>query len=56
MAIREDELAAAHMGINTTTRSCSAFSMGASFAGLAGVLYAAKLTLISPDEFNFTVS
>ena len=56
MAIREDELAAAHMGVNTTTTKLLAFAMGASFAGLAGVVYAAKLTLISPDEFNFSVS
>lgn len=56
MAIREDELAAAHMGINTTLTKLLAFSMGASFAGVAGVIYAAKLTLISPDEFLFPVS
>jgi branched-chain amino acid transport system permease protein len=56
MAIREDELAAAHMGINTTLAKLLAFSIGASFAGLAGVIYAAKLTLISPDEFLFPVS
>jgi len=56
MAIREDELAAQHMGINATTTKLLAFAMGASFAGLAGVIYAAKLTLISPDEFNFSVS
>jgi branched-chain amino acid transport system permease protein len=56
MAIREDELAAAHMGINTTYAKLMAFSMGSAFAGLAGVLYAAKLTLISPDEFLFPVS
>jgi len=56
MAIREDELAAAHMGVNPVTTKLLAFAMGASFAGLAGVIYAAKLTLISPDEFNFSVS
>jgi branched-chain amino acid transport system permease protein len=56
MAIREDELAAEHMGINTTLTKLLAFSIGASFAGLAGVIYAAKLTLISPDEFLFPVS
>src|ERR1700694_5313989 len=38
MAIREDELAAAHMGINTTTAKLSAFSMGAAFAGVGRVL------------------
>jgi branched-chain amino acid transport system permease protein len=56
MAIREDELAARHMGINTTVAKLSAFALGASFSGLAGVAYAAKLNLVSPDEFQFSVS
>jgi branched-chain amino acid transport system permease protein len=56
MAIREDELAAAHMGINTTKAKLSAFALGASFSGLAGVAYASKLNLVSPDAFQFNVS
>lgn len=56
MAIREDELAAAHMGINTTTTKLAAFALGASFSGLAGVAYGAKLQLVSPDQFQFNVS
>jgi branched-chain amino acid transport system permease protein len=56
MAIREDELAARHMGINTTATKLSAFALGASFSGLAGVVYAAKLDLVSPDQFQFNVS
>lgn len=56
MAIREDELAARHMGINTTTAKLSAFALGASFSGLAGVAYAAKLNLVSADQFQFNVS
>jgi branched-chain amino acid transport system permease protein len=56
MAIREDELAAAHMGINTTTTKLAAFALGASFSGLAGVAYGAKLQLVSPDQFGFNVS
>ena len=56
MAIREDELAARHMGINTTIAKLSAFALGASFSGLAGVAYAAKLSLVSPDQFQFNVS
>ncbi len=56
MAIREDELAARHMGINTTSTKLSAFALGASFSGLAGVAYAAKLDLVSPDQFQFNVS
>jgi branched-chain amino acid transport system permease protein len=56
MAIREDELAAAHMGINTTKTKLAAFAIGASFSGLAGCAYAAKLQLVSPDQFQFNVS
>ena len=56
MAIREDELAAAHVGINLTKTKLSAFALGASFSGLAGVAYAAKLNLVSPDNFQFNVS
>ena len=44
VALREDELAAASMGINTITTKLLAFSIGASTAGLAGVFYAAKLS------------
>ncbi|MBV9440715.1 MAG: ABC transporter ATP-binding protein [Candidatus Eremiobacteraeota bacterium] len=56
MAIREDELAAAHMGINTTTTKLAAFALGASFSGLAGCALASKLSLVSPDQFQFQVS
>ncbi|GAC1659577.1 MAG: ABC transporter ATP-binding protein [Candidatus Elarobacter sp.] len=56
MAIREDELAAAHMGINTTAAKLSAFALGASFSGLAGCAYASKLQLVSPEQFQFQVS
>jgi ABC-type branched-subunit amino acid transport system permease subunit len=56
MAIREDELAAAANGINTVTTKLLAFALGASTAGLAGVFNASKLTLVSPDQFLFTVS
>jgi len=56
MAIREDELAAKHMGINTTTAKLAAFALGASFSGLAGCAYASKLQLVSPDQFGFNVS
>jgi branched-chain amino acid transport system permease protein len=56
MAIREDELAARHMGINTTAAKLAAFALGAAFAGVGGVLFAAKLSLVSPDLFGFQVS
>ncbi len=56
MAIREDELAAAANGINTVSTKLLAFALGATTAGLAGVFNAAKLTIVSPDQFLFTVS
>jgi ABC-type branched-subunit amino acid transport system permease subunit len=56
VAIREDELAAASMGINTTTTKLLAFAIGASTAGLAGVYYSAKLGSVTPDQFQFSVS
>ena len=56
LAVREDEIAAASMGINLTTTKLMAFSFGAFFSGFAGALYVAKLGIVSPDQFNFTVS
>ncbi len=56
MAIREDELAASHAGINTTGAKLAAFSMGAALAGVAGVLFAAKLSTVSPSGFDFNTS
>ena len=55
-AIREDELAAAANGINTVITKLLAFALGATTAGLAGVFSASKLTIVSPDQFYFTVS
>ena len=56
MAIREDEVAAAAMGINTVTTKLLAFGIGASFSGFAGAYYAANVALVSPDNFLFLVS
>jgi branched-chain amino acid transport system permease protein len=56
MAIREDETAAAAMGINTVNVKLLAFSIGASFSGFGGAYYAAKLSLVSPENFAFVVS
>jgi branched-chain amino acid transport system permease protein len=56
MAIREDEVAAAAMGINTVTTKLLAFAIGASFSGFAGAYYAADVSLVSPDNFQFIVS
>jgi ABC-type branched-subunit amino acid transport system permease subunit len=55
-AIREDELAAAANGINTVVTKLLAFALGATTSGLAGVFNASKLTIVSPDQFLFTVS
>jgi len=56
MAVREDEVAAAAMGVNTVGVKLLAFSIGAAFSGFAGTFYGAKLSLVSPENFGFTVS
>ena len=56
MAVREDEVAAAAMGVNTVGVKLLAFSIGAAFSGFAGTFYGAKLSLESPENFGFTVS
>jgi len=53
MAIREDEVAAAAMGVNPVIIKLLAFSIGASFSGFAGVFFAAKLGGIDPTLFGF---
>ena len=55
-AIREDELAAAAMGIPVVRFKLAAFAVGASFAGVMGVLFAASRTFVSPESFNFMQS
>jgi branched-chain amino acid transport system permease protein len=52
-AVRDDEIAAAAMGIDTTRFKITAFVIGAFFAGVAGGLYAHAVEFISPDGFNF---
>jgi branched-chain amino acid transport system permease protein len=42
--------------VNTTAIKLLAFSIGAAFSGFAGTYYAAKLSLVSPENFGFTVS
>ena len=51
-ALREDEIAAAAMGIDTRNVKLLAFAMGASFGGLAGGLFAAFQGFISPESFT----
>jgi branched-chain amino acid transport system permease protein len=52
MAIREDEIAAKAMGINTRNVKLLAFAMGASFGGVAGGLFAGFQGFISPESFT----
>ncbi len=56
MAIREDEVAAAAMGINTRNIKLLAFAMGATFGGTAGGLFAGFQGFISPESFGLTES
>ncbi|CAN5345297.1 branched-chain amino acid ABC transporter permease [soil metagenome] len=56
MAIREDEIAAKAMGINTRNTKLLAFAMGASFGGVSGAMFAAFQGFISPESFNLTES
>jgi branched-chain amino acid transport system permease protein len=56
IAVRDNEIAAETMGINTTRYKVLAFSMGAFFAGIAGALYAHYFFLIQPTTFTFNRS
>ena len=53
VAIREDELAAASMGINTVSMKLLAFGIGATLAGASGTVQAHVATQVSPDSFVF---
>jgi branched-chain amino acid transport system permease protein len=56
-ALREDELAASCLGINTARVKLAAFAVGAALAGLAGCLYATRLTTTAgPDAYDFNRS
>jgi len=56
ISIREDEIAADAMGINTTYYKVVAFTIGSLFAGLAGGIYAHNFFIIQPTTFNFLKS
>jgi branched-chain amino acid transport system permease protein len=56
MAIREDEDVAEAMGIRLVGVKLLAFVFGASFSGLAGAIFASKLTSIFPHSFSFLIS
>jgi branched-chain amino acid transport system permease protein len=56
IAMREDEDAAAMMGINTIKYKLMAFTIGASFAGVGGIIFAARQKAIFPADFSLMVS
>ncbi len=56
MAMREDEDVAEAMGINLVSTKLLAFAIGAGFSGLAGAIFASKLTSIFPHSFNLLIS
>ncbi|MEB0134980.1 ABC transporter ATP-binding protein [Actimicrobium sp. CCC2.4] len=56
VAIREDEIAAKAMGINTRNVKLLAFAMGASFGGVAGSMFASFQGFVSPESFSLTES
>ena len=56
VAIREDEIAAKAMGINTRNIKLLAFTMGASFGGVAGAMFASFQGFVSPESFSLTES
>ncbi len=56
VAIREDEIAAKAMGINTRNVKLLAFAMGASFGGVSGAMFAAFQGFVSPESFGLLES
>ena len=56
MAIREDEIAAKAMGINTRNLKLLAFGMGATFGGVSGAMFASFQGFVSPESFSLMES
>ncbi len=56
MAVREDEIAAKAMGINTRNMKLLAFGMGATFGGVSGSMFAAFQGFVSPESFSLMES
>ena len=56
VAIREDELAASCMGVPTLRVKLIAFGTSSFIAGIAGSVFAAKQTVVTPDSFDFVLS
>ena len=55
-ALREDEIASRSLGLNPTNIKLSAFTLGASFGGIAGCFFAARQGFINPESFTFIES
>ena len=55
-ALREDEIACQAMGIDKTRTKLTAFALGATWAGMVGVIFAAKTTFVNPASFTFLES
>ena len=56
VAIREDELAAGCMGVPVLRTKLLAFGLSSFIAGVAGVVFASKQTIVTPDSFDFVLS
>lgn len=56
LALREDEIACQAMGIDKTMVKLTAFALGSTWAGLVGVIFAAKTTFVNPASFTFLES
>ncbi len=56
LSIREDEIAASSMGIDTTKYKTTAFVLGCFYAGIAGALYAHLYSFLHPSNFDFLKS
>ncbi|MDO6460156.1 high-affinity branched-chain amino acid ABC transporter permease LivM [Granulosicoccaceae sp. 1_MG-2023] len=56
LALREDDIACQAMGIDKTKTKLTAFALGATWAGMVGVIFAAKTTFINPASFTFLES
>ena len=56
LALREDEIACQAMGIDRTRAKLTAFALGATWAGMAGVVFSAQVTFINPSSFTFMQS
>ena len=55
-ALREDEIACQAMGIDKTRTKLTAFALGATWAGMVGVIFAGKTTFVNPASFTFLES